>query len=418
MTMRIVLPITLGILLLAQVGEAAEPELTGVSVSPNPAMAGGTVHVTVSKAGPKCGVLLDYGAGTRHFSAPAGAVQVEFVAPYPDPGAYTITAAGKKKGSNPRCKGTVAPVTVQVDPRPGAGIQPTLNLAPLPPKGPESKAPKPGSRSNTSDAAADVPNAKAPRPTLQKAVPLKYEADPVIGSFYFTRGPVGGWGDSTLAPGGRVTVDGTWFGGDPGELYLAVPPNEFPQYPNGRIVLEDIQWEGGTRVSGRVPSGLTDPLESQDILLVLRTADGKTTFVAAKLRVPFEVRVLAYNAPEIRSTTCSTSSRMWHECMGRPEPFQEGATLFAAHSLDAIHDYGGGDHYWIKLENGWRFNQIRKVEARLTGDDGDRFDGVDEIDPPLPWRGTSWRPTVTFRLSDDDSVHYGIWVEVIRAKGL
>lgn len=114
MAVRIPLVIGLGIVWLAQAAGAAEPKLLTLGASANPVQAGQTVELILTKKGPKCAVLVNYGAGTHHIGTKDGSQQVKLPALFANAGNYTVTAVGKQKGNRPPCKGSVPPVTVVV----------------------------------------------------------------------------------------------------------------------------------------------------------------------------------------------------------------------------------------------------------------------------------------------------------------
>lgn len=169
MAIRIPLVIGLGILWLAQAAGAAEPKLLTLGASPNPVQAGQSVELTLTKKGPKCAVLVNYGAGTHHIGTKDGSQQVKLPALYAKAGTYTVTIVGKKKGNRPRCKGSVPPVTVVVK-----------ASAPAPPgeQPQKSKGTKlePGQRK--SQGPANPLKALEPTGTQRPAIPKKFEKLP------------------------------------------------------------------------------------------------------------------------------------------------------------------------------------------------------------------------------------------------
>lgn len=171
MTIRRPFLMALGILWLAQTAGAAEPMLLTLGASANPVQAGQAIELTLTKKGPKCAVLVNYGAGTHHVGTKAGSQQLKLPALFAKAGTYTITAVGKKKGSRPRCKGSVAPVTVVVK-----------ASAPAPPgeQPPKSKGPKLGTGKRRSQGPANSLKVLRPTQTEQSTTPKKIE--PVIPS--------------------------------------------------------------------------------------------------------------------------------------------------------------------------------------------------------------------------------------------
>ncbi|MCP5057584.1 MAG: hypothetical protein GY937_12785 [bacterium] len=166
MTIRRPLVMGLGILWLAQVAGAAEPKLLTLGASPNPVQAGQTVELTLTKKGPKCAVLVNYGAGTHHIGTKDGNQQVKLPALFANAGTYTISAVGKKKGNRPRCKGSVPPVTVVVK----ASV-------PAPPgeQPPKSKGPKLGTGQRRSKGPANSLKVLPPTHTDPTTTPKKIE---------------------------------------------------------------------------------------------------------------------------------------------------------------------------------------------------------------------------------------------------
>ncbi len=130
-------------------------------------------------------------------------------------------------------------------------------------------------------------------------------------------------------------------------------------------------------------------------------------------RKTVETRLLKRTDPEVQVDKCDNSAD-YNAC--QPPYGWAGGTLNGSHRNNII---GGGafgtDTFTIRLHDGWVFSRVSRFEKTITGDDGDF---VRSLAPALPIGGTTWKGSIYWHATADDSVKYQIDIEVTRVKGL
>lgn len=121
-------PSTLSILSFGVLGLAAAStaaNLQQVTASPNPAQVGQSVAVTVKTGSGPCAYLVSFGNGQSTGVVGNGTGTKTYSTQYAQPGSFTITVQGQKKGNKPKCGGTkTTTVAVQSRGGPRGGASP------------------------------------------------------------------------------------------------------------------------------------------------------------------------------------------------------------------------------------------------------------------------------------------------------
>lgn len=379
-------------------GASAAGKVTTLSVSPNPVSAGQATTLSIGHAGKKCGYRIDLGNGTGLGPYSVGGAGTTLPVTYPSSGSFAIQVFGKKKGNHPKCQVLASPLTVAVQPgtprRGGGALKKGLGFA-------AEKELKP------SDAMK-----KAVKGAKKEPVNLPPGLRPKIRSVWFKEAAaIGTAAPGAIAPGGRLHVSGERFGNQKGTLVIKGKGSKFPQYPSGKISLEILKWTD-EKVEGRVPKGMTGPIEVVQVEVFLRRADHAISGNKnMRFGVPVQTRKLKGTDPEVRNIYCGSTSGS-DSCT----PTNSTKTFRASHRNGALAGGSkGGDRWALHLDDGWVFSKLIKVEVKVTGDDGDFLKGPN---PPFPVGQSSWVPTLVWEASSDDMVSYHYEVEIMRPKGL
>ncbi len=391
--------LTLALVTAASLGAPAAALAAGkiTTLAANPAVieAGGTTTLAIGHSGPKCGYKIHTGTGEvlGPFAVQGASANATVV--YPAQGAFTIQVVGKKKGNHPKCDVVATPVGITVT---AAGGRSTSNTL-----GSKAKQGLGKARPGFTDPALATKGLKPKAPAID-------ELRPRIESLLFVQGPLGFATPGVLAPSGKLIVRGARFGAKKGTLFLKGQGSAFPQYPSGKIPLSILSWEQD-RVEGRIPMGMTKPLDRVPVEVHLRSAtDALSNGFDREFQVPVETRVLgASDAGVLECASYATSN-----FCGDDETHD--ATLHGYHK-NGFGVAGGGpgtDRFSITLHDGWVFSRVTKVEKSISGDDGDY---VKDLHPPLPIGKDHWVGGIETNASSDDSVLYRVWIEVKRAKG-
>ncbi len=372
-------------------------QISGLTVSTPTVSVGQTLQITVSHSGAKCGYKVLRGDGGAIGPLAVAGPQATLPTSYAQAGQFTIEVVGQKKGPHPKCAigPGAAPVSLLVATRGGPTEASTFDADParklLPAKPPP------------------VPIGERAAKGIEPKGPILQGVRPHIESLIFAPGAIGAEGPGILAPGGRLYLKGRYFGAQKGAILLEVDPLFFPEYPSGRISLKDVHWSND-RVDGRIPLGMTRPLQEREVRVVVRRKDGiHSNRVEQRFEVPVETRILRRQDPEVRLIRCgSTASE--NDCQ-----LVDGATLSGRHanSWGASGSYNV-DEYAIELTDGWMFNRVTSNHT-ITGDDGDY---VKDPEPLIPVMGTSFFGKIRTFASSDDKVVYRFTIEVIRPKGV
>ncbi len=116
--------------LLALPGTASAVNLQNVSAQPNPASVGQTVNVTVQTGAAPCAYTIDFGNGPVAGPYGNGNGTKTYPTQYAQPGSYTVSVKGKKKGNKPACGAGPKTTTVVVQGGGGGRLGGTLGKIP------------------------------------------------------------------------------------------------------------------------------------------------------------------------------------------------------------------------------------------------------------------------------------------------
>jgi hypothetical protein len=229
---------------------------------------------------------------------------------------------------------------------------------------------------------------------------------------------------SNITPGGYVAVKGSWFGNDEGELWLK-GLKKWNGAAYGDVKLA-IATEPGkdfwntTSVFGVIPGNITQ-VKDQPVTLQIKTKAGAwsnefpISFNAAKDWV-----TLTHTDPAVKLISCGTDSNK-DVCNGKSDPddgdwFSSscGQTFYGFHYnvWGTIGDDLGTDQFEITLKNGW---VIDGGKIHVFVDQGEGYTrGPGAVPSGVP----TWKPSVQWNVTPDDSLCHGADVYTVGPKGV
>ncbi len=390
-----------GILWAGATPALAAGKITSMSLGSSQAAPGRSVQVTLGHAGPTCGYKLLLGDGSAIGPKAAQGASVALTISYASSGSFSVSVVGKKKGNHPACVL-------------GAGVQPvSITVGGAAPRSPNLGSKADAIKESLADPAPTSPFGTKAAEGADALMPdvSNLTLRPRLESVFFVAGPVGTVSPAVLAPGGRVYVKGKRFGSQKGALFLTVKgaKSAFPQYPSGEVPLGDLSWSHD-EVNGKIPLGMTGPLESADVEVRLRRADQAiSNGLDRQFAVPVETRILKGVEGEVRLIECG-DAHSGGGCMNHAEQ----CTLDGFHNNLALTTSSTNrDRYKIDLEDGWTLRRVAAFEKTITGDDGD----YSKLTEPVQQGATSWFGAVESYTSSDDRVSYCVKIEIQRPKG-
>lgn len=295
------------------------------------------------------------------------------------------------------------------------------------PQGPVLKQPERERAIRLPSSRIEVPSKPRPGAIMhQKRGPLVH-LRPVIESYQFEPGYVGGVLYATdpgvLAPGGKLTVK-VKSPQNPNEWFLRVAS---PEFPTSYIHLADTRWIGSDTVVGTIPSNIVTPLHrvNADIFL-WRTNSETSAPYGALFEVPNETRFIS--EADVQVEKCGRSDG--DECNGQEHAGDCGGVeshpaFYGVGSNAGIHGthkacwsvgsntFRDSDRYRIQLANGWVFTKVDDIERRGSSPKEE----IEGPTPDLPVGGTLWKPKMEWYVSDNDDVSYWMRVEIKGPKG-
>ncbi|MCI0408694.1 MAG: hypothetical protein L0191_09050 [Acidobacteria bacterium] len=358
---------TLGLLILAPLtAEAAEGEIKGVTVTPNPASVNSTVTIQI-QGKDTCSVLIvNFGDGQiplTNVTLPHSIAHA-----YKTAGTFTVTAAGVAN-----CKGTESATLVVQSPL--AQLCATINC---------------------------LTAFSAPR--IDQVVPFISE----------------------ITPGGYVAIKGSGFGEAEGELYLT-GLKSWSGLSLAPVKLTIPKEQGKdfwkpTSVLGLFPDNITQ-VKDQPAKLQIKTATNKwsneypVNFIARKPLV-----LLPSTDPAVKIVSCSTdaSDDACNNWIDPDSVWLAGWNCSATETFCGNHfnctycgTDTGTDTFQITLKNGW------VIEAMSFSKDVTAPGEASASGPSnVPNGATVWQPSVNWSVTGNDGVTYGAAVFITGPAGV